>query len=122
VTAGLVALGEIVTTHGVAGWLKLNPYNLESPLLSALGEVILEKDGACATVEVESTRPHRRQILLKLRGIETIDGAHEWVGWTLCVKEEALERPAAGQYYHYRVIGRPREVNCTLLLAPIKNI
>ncbi len=101
----LVALGEIVTTHGIAGWLKLNPYNFESPLLSALGEVILERDGTRAAVELESTSPHRRQILLKLRGIDDIDGARQWVGWTLSVKEEALETPAPGEYYHYRVIG-----------------
>jgi 16S rRNA processing protein RimM len=101
----LVALGEIVTTHGIDGWLKLNPYNFKSPLLSALGQVILKKGGTRAPVELESTRPHRRQILLKLRGIDNIDGARQWVGWTLSVREEALATPAPGEYYHYRVIG-----------------
>ena len=101
----LVALGEIVTTHGIDGWLKLNPYNFESPLLSAPRQVILEKDGARAPAELESIRPHRRQILLKLRGSDNIDGAGQWVGWTLSVKEEALPTPAPGEYYHYRVIG-----------------
>jgi 16S rRNA processing protein RimM len=105
VSDGLVALGEIVTTHGIAGWLKLNPYNFDSPLFSAPGQVILEKDGARAVVELESTRPHRRQILLKLRGIDNIDGARQWVGSILAVKEEALEPPRPGEYYHYRVIG-----------------
>lgn len=70
-----------------------------------MGEVILERDGTRAAVELESTRPHGRQILLKLRGIDDIDGARQWVGWTLSVKEEALETPAPGEYYHYRVIG-----------------
>ena len=102
---GLVALGEIVTTHGIDGWLRLNPYNSGSPLLAALREVILEKDGKLAPVELESARPHRQQILLKLRGIDNIDGARQWVGWTLSVKEEALATPAPGEYYHYRVIG-----------------
>lgn len=102
---GLLALGEIVTTHGITGWLKLNPYNFDSPLLTALGEVILEKAGTRAAVEVESSRPHRRQILLKLRAIDHIDTARQWVGSTLSVKEEALESPAPGQYYHYQVIG-----------------
>ena len=102
---GLVALGEIVTTHGLAGWLKLNPYNFESPLFSALGEVFLEKDGARSALEVESNRPHRRQILLKLRGIDNIDVARQWVGSILAVKEETLETPAPGEYYHYQVIG-----------------
>jgi 16S rRNA processing protein RimM len=102
---GLIALGKIVTTHGIAGWLKLNPYNFESPLLSALSAVILVKDGTHTAVEVESARPHRRQILLKLRGIDSIERARQAVGSSLTVPEEALETPAPGQYYHYQVIG-----------------
>jgi 16S rRNA processing protein RimM len=82
---GIVALGEIATTHGIGGWLKLNPYNLDSPLLSALSEVILVKDGSRTAVEVESARPHRRQILIKLRGIDDIESARPWVRSTLAV-------------------------------------
>ena len=102
---GLVALGKIVTTHGIAGWLKLNPYNFESPLFSTLSEVILIKDGTRTAVGVEAARPHRRQILLKLRGVDIIESARQWVGLTLAVPEKALETPAPGQYYHYQVIG-----------------
>jgi 16S rRNA processing protein RimM len=102
---GIVALGEIVTTHGIAGWLKLNPYNFESPLLSTLSDVILVKDETRTAVQVESARPHRRQILLKLCGIDDIESARQWVRSTLSVPEEALATPAPGQYYHYQVIG-----------------
>jgi 16S rRNA processing protein RimM len=102
---GIVALGEIVTTHGIAGWLKLNPYNSESPLLSTVSDVILVKDETHTPVQVESARPHRRQILLKLRGIDDIESARRCVGSTLSVPEEALATPAPGQYYHYQVIG-----------------
>jgi 16S rRNA processing protein RimM len=102
---GIVPLGEIVTTHGIAGWLKLNPYNSDSPLLSTLSEVILVKDKTRTAVQVDSARPHRRQILLKLRGIDDIETARRCVGSTLSVPEEALATPAPGQYYHYQVIG-----------------
>ena len=102
---GIVPIGEIATTHGIAGWLKLNPYNFESPLLSALSDVILVKDKTRAAVQVESARPHRRQILLKLCGINDIESARRWVGYTLAVPEEALAPPIPGQYYHYQVIG-----------------
>jgi 16S rRNA processing protein RimM len=102
---GIVALGEIVTTHGIAGWLKLNPYNFESPLLSTLSDVILVKDKTRTAVQVESARPHRRQILLKLCGIDDIESARQWVGSALSVPEEALATLAPGQYYHYQVIG-----------------
>jgi 16S rRNA processing protein RimM len=102
---GIVALGEIVTTHGIAGWLKLNPYNFDSPLLSSLSNVILVKNGTRTAAQVESARPHGRQILLKLCGIDDIESARRWIGSSLSVPEEALATPAPGQYYHYQVIG-----------------
>lgn len=102
---GIVALGEIVTTHGIAGWLKLNPYNSESPLISTLSDVILVKNETRTAVQVESARPHRQQILLKLCGIDDIESARQWVGSTLTVPEETLATPEPGQYYHYQVIG-----------------
>ncbi|MPZ76970.1 MAG: 16S rRNA processing protein RimM [Deltaproteobacteria bacterium] len=101
----LVPLGEIVATHGISGWLKLNPYNFDSPFLSAPGQVIIEKGGARSVFDLESSRLHRRQILFKLRGVDSIEAAQPWVGSTLAVREEALEAPAPGEYYHYRVIG-----------------
>jgi 16S rRNA processing protein RimM len=102
---GIVPLGQIVTTHGIAGWLKLNPYNSESPILSTLNEVILVQDETRTVVQVESARPHKRQILLKLCGTDDIESASRWVGSTVSVPEETLEIPAPGQYYHYQVIG-----------------
>lgn len=101
----LIPLGKIVTTHGIAGWLKLNPFNPQSSALSDVGTVILEKDGVRSSFELESSRPHRRQFLLKLRGIDTIDAGQLWVGSILGVGEERLETPAAGEYYHYQVAG-----------------
>ena len=101
----IVALGEIVTTHGIAGWLKLNPYNSQSPLLSNLTDVILIKDKTRTAGRVESARPHRQQILLKLCGIDDIESARAWVGSTLNVPEGTLATPPPGQYYHYQVIG-----------------
>ena len=102
---GIVPLGKIVTTHGIAGLLKLNPYNSESPLLSTLRDVVLVRDETRSAVQVQSARPHRRQILLKLCEIDDIESARQWVGSILAVREEALAPPAQGQYYHYQVIG-----------------
>ena len=38
-----VPLGEIVTTHGLDGWLKLNPFNRQTTTLAAGVEVLLKK-------------------------------------------------------------------------------
>jgi 16S rRNA processing protein RimM len=102
----LVPIGEIVTTHGLAGWLKLNPFNRETSALTRGAAVLLERKNAEPSAhEIEAVRPHRRQWLLKLKGIDSIEAAGQWIGARLCVDALALENLQPGEYYHYQVIG-----------------
>ncbi|MGH7852650.1 MAG: ribosome maturation factor RimM [Candidatus Binatia bacterium] len=101
----LVPLGEIVTTHGLNGWLKLNPFNLDSTALVSGVEVILEMAGGRSAHRLEASNPHRNQLLIKLAGVDSIDHAALLVGSTLLVGETALDSLEPGQYYHYQVVG-----------------
>ena len=101
----IIPLGEIVSTHGIDGWLRLNPYNPETTILRAPLEVVLERECVRATFDLEFSRPHKRQILVKLRGIDGIGDAEHWVGFALGVAEENLPELEPGEYYHYQVIG-----------------
>jgi 16S rRNA processing protein RimM len=100
-----VPLGKIVTTHGIGGWLKLNSYNPESTVFSSAREICLEKEGTRSVHELESSKPHKRHFLIKLRGIDSINEAEKWVGSTLSLKEEFLPSLESGEYYQYQAIG-----------------
>ena len=101
----LVPLGEIVTTHGLDGWLKLNPFNRDGRSLASGVQVVLEKAGHRSIHEVEAISPHKNQFLIKLRDLHHIDEATRWVGSTLAISEAALEPLAPSEYYHYQVVG-----------------
>ena len=102
----LVPLGEIATTHGLDGRLKLNAFNADSNVLVAGCVVHLDLGSVHGEFELAAdARPIKNQFLLKLRGIERIENAQRWVGATLSVAENVLESLAPGQYYHYQVIG-----------------
>ncbi|MGE5218042.1 MAG: ribosome maturation factor RimM [Chloroflexota bacterium] len=101
----LVPLGEIVATHGLNGWLKINPFNLDTTALASGAEVILEKAGEHSAHRVQASQPHRNQLLVKLEDLDSIDAAASHIGATLCVRESALQALESGQYYHYQVIG-----------------
>ena len=100
-----VPLGEIVTTHGLNGWLKLNPLNLASKALASGAEVILAKAGEQSVHRIEASTRHRNQFLIKLDDVTNIARAAELVGSTLLVDESWLESLEPGEYYHYQVIG-----------------
>jgi len=101
----LVPLGEIVATHGLAGWLRLHLLNPRSETLSAGVEVWLELAGARSNYRIETAQPHGKQLLIKLRGIDHIDPARSCIGAKLLVEESALAVLESGEYYQYQVIG-----------------
>jgi 16S rRNA processing protein RimM len=105
VSERLVPLGEIATTHGLEGWLKLNPFNPETTALKSVCVVYLEREGTRAAYKLERNRLHNRQILVKFQGIDSIEAAKNLVGATLCVAEESLPSLEPGQYYHFQAIG-----------------
>lgn len=101
----LIPLGEVVATHGLEGWLKLNPFNPETTLLSSVTEVHLEKNGLRSEHVLEASRPHKNQLLVKFRAVNDISEAEKWTGSVLSVAETALPNLASGEYYHYQAIG-----------------
>jgi 16S rRNA processing protein RimM len=105
VTARLIPLGKIVATHGLDGWLKLNPFNPETATFDSLREVTLDHNGVRSTHELESSKHHGRQILVKLKSVDQIDDAQKWISSTLLVDAEALGALAPGEYYHHEVVG-----------------
>jgi 16S rRNA processing protein RimM len=101
----LVPLGEIVATHGLLGWLKLNPFNPGTTALKPGVEVFLQRAGTQTALLLEAISSYKRQLLIKLGEVKSIDDAAQYIGTTLSVPESALELLAPGQYYHYQVMG-----------------
>ncbi len=101
----MVPIGDIVTTHGLDGWLKVNPFNPETTALDSVCLVYLERSGDLAAYQLETSKRHRRQILVKLQGVDGIDAAKHIVGATLCVAEDSLPFLEPNEYYHFQTIG-----------------
>lgn len=101
----LVPLGEIVATHGIEGWLKVNPYNPQSSTLSSTQEIFLEKDGLRSPQRLAAVKPHKNQLLVRLEGVDGINEAEKWIGSILSVAETELAPLGADEYYYYQVVG-----------------
>jgi ribosomal 30S subunit maturation factor RimM len=72
--------------------VKAQPIQL-GPGADSSREVILDQEGDRTPHEIESSKRHGRQILVKLRGVDGIDDARKWVGATLCVDAAARTGP-----------------------------
>jgi 16S rRNA processing protein RimM len=101
----LIALGEIVATHGIEGWLKLNPYNPDSPTLLSTQVIFLEKNGGRSPHRLQAVKPHKNQLLVRLEGVDGINQAEKWIGSIVSVAEMDLPALGADEYYYYQVVG-----------------
>ena len=112
--ARLVALGEIVGTHGVRGLLRFRLYDPASSLPPTGCTVYLTArptpDGSVDTasarpVVLDVARPHGNVALIGIRETSSIEAAQPFVGHALAVDESDLPAPAPGEFYVYQLEG-----------------
>jgi 16S rRNA processing protein RimM len=96
-------VGLIRRPHGLRGEILLElvtdfPERIHSDIAVFLGH------GRKREV-VESTRSHHRGLLIKFRGIDSLETAHALRGQTVYVP--SIDRPALepGRYYHHQILG-----------------
>lgn len=109
----LVALGEIVGTHGIRGLLRYHPYDRASDLpptgrsvyLTATRSADPSEPSASKSIVLDDARPHGTVALLSVRGIDSIEAATPLVGHALALPEDDLPAPDANEYYVYQLVG-----------------
>jgi 16S rRNA processing protein RimM len=110
----LVALGEIVGTHGVRGLLRFHPYGPASSLPPTGRPIYLtarpapggDLDPAEARpIVLTAARPHGNVVLLCVADIDSIESATPLLGHALALPENELPAPAPGEFYVYQLQG-----------------
>ena len=66
--------GKIVSTHGLKGEMRLQPWSDDASFLSSFESVFLDKDGTNEH-KIISAKAHKNICLLRLEGIDSIEKA-----------------------------------------------
>ncbi|MBE6757829.1 MAG: 16S rRNA processing protein RimM [Ruminococcaceae bacterium] len=94
--------GEVVSTHGVRGEMRVQPWCDSPEMLSKLRTLYWDAEG-CQPVKVKS-RPHKTLVLVKADGIDTVQDAAAHRGHILYLDRRDVKL-AAGQYFICDLIG-----------------
>lgn len=100
-TSGFVAVGRVRAPRGLVGELKVEP--LTDFLDRFAPDEALWVKGQ--RFEVESARQHRKDLLVKLKGIDSPEDGAALRGCLLEVPESELRPLAEGEYYDFQVLG-----------------
>ncbi len=101
-----LTIGEIVAPFGLAGEMKVRLETDFPERFDHLRNVCVRRSPEQAEMyAVESARPHKGQILLRLRGVSTIEEAESLRNTFLQVRPQDAVRLPKNEYYIYDLIG-----------------
>ena len=105
-TDGLLPIGKIVGAHGIKGALRVCSY-AESPSVFKPGSLIYLKNekGGGRTYTITWAKPHRKGVLLTLKGIDSRNGAESLIGSELLLNKDSLPKLEKGTYYWFDIVG-----------------
>lgn len=97
-------IGEAVSTHGIAGELRVQAWCDSPEVFCALKTLYLDAEGK-EKVKVKS-RPHGRVVLVKVEGLDDATSAATWRGKVFYASRRDLKLEK-GRYFICDLIGLP---------------
>jgi 16S rRNA processing protein RimM len=103
---GFLFIGKIVGVHGLGGNLRVNSYAESPSIYKPNSRIFLKrKDNQKHSYAIEWAKPHRRNLLLSLKGVTTRELAQVLVGAKIFIAKSSLPQLEAGEYYWFDIIG-----------------
>ena len=94
-------IGKIVNTHGLKGHVKVEPWCDGIETFEYLDSIFIKG----TEYNIESVKPHKNILLLKLKNIDDINVAEGFKGAIITADREKLPPLPEGTYYITDIIG-----------------
>jgi 16S rRNA processing protein RimM len=85
--------------HGVRGEIGLRLFNAETPTLTELVSITLDRNGKRETHVVDKARPFASGMLIRLAGVTTREQAAALTNSRVRVSRDVLPAPAPGEFF-----------------------
>ena len=92
-------IGQIVNTFGIKGFVKVKPWVNDVTRFDDLKKVYIKIRKEQKEFEIEEVKYHKNQVLLKFKGIETIEQAEVYRNAILEISREDAIPLEEGEYF-----------------------
>ncbi len=117
-----LAIGKILKPWGIKGKVKIFSYAESPETFQGLSELYLQGTQGAVTLELETATAHKKGVLLKFKGRDSIKEAEELTGLTLYMDKKDLCPTEEGEYFWFQLIGMTVKTDEGKLLGTIKHI
>jgi len=100
----LLEVGQIVNTYGIKGFVKVNPLVDNNNQFKSLKTLYIQVKNNIKELQVEEVKFSKNQVLLKFKGIETIEQAEELRNYYLQAKRSDIKLEK-GAYFIVDLVG-----------------
>jgi 16S rRNA processing protein RimM len=102
----LIKIGEITSSFGIKGWLKIFSFTDERARILDFTPWIIKKPHAePANYTLSDGALHGKNVIAKLKEIDTRNQADTFIGSEIFIRQEQLPRPQQGEYYWSDLLG-----------------
>ena len=98
-------IGQIVTTNGIKGFVKVNPFTDNIKRYDDLKSIYIEYKSELLEFKIEEVRYYKNQVILKLEGIDSIEEANKYRNCYLKIKREDAVILPENTYFIADLIG-----------------
>ncbi len=98
-------VGVISSTHGIRGEVKVFPTTDDAGRFKRLGSVLLDTGKERRRLEIQSVRFFKQFVIVKFRGIDSINDVEGYRGKSLLVPREDAVELGEDEYYIADLIG-----------------
>lgn len=91
--------GQIVNTFGIKGFVKVNPWVNDVTRFDDLKKVYIKIRKELKELEIEEVKYHKNQVLLKFKGVETVEQAEMLRNAILEIDRKDAIPLAEGEYF-----------------------
>lgn len=101
----LIKVGKIVGTHGYKGTVRVEPLTDFPERFKDLQKIKISQGKITAELPIETCSWHQGRLLMKFKGIDTMEEANKYRNAFLTVSDDELYPLPEGTYYHFQLIG-----------------
>lgn len=115
-------IGQIVNHFGIKGMVKVNPFTNDISQFGELKSVLVEKNGKLLDIQIEEVKYSKNQILLKLKGIDTVEEAEKYRNCYIKIARENAKKLPKNTYFIADLLGLTVYTDENILLGKVEDI
>ena len=98
-------VGQIVNTFGIKGQVKVVPFTDDINRFDELKQIYIQKNNSLEPFEIEEVKYHKNMVLLKLKGIDTMEQAERLRNYYIKIDRKDAKKLPEGTYFIADLIG-----------------